>query len=156
MDGHPGGPGRPTAAKELEYLTATRESVSVKDWKVVVKRALKDAKAGNDKARQFLAAYLLGKPQDAGEILAAAEAANQPAPKVVFWIGVDIPKTQSIQRTETKKMPKTIDQQYADYAEAAYQSMVTSMRNGTCKLSEVETYSAPRPPDATRPIWKKT
>lgn len=67
--GNPGGPGRPRRETEREYLEATLGVVSLADWKAVVRKALKDAKAGDHRAREFLAKHLL--PKDAGDIFDA-------------------------------------------------------------------------------------
>ena len=69
--GNPGGPGRPPKARELAYLAVLREAVSLDDGAPVVARAKADAVsagygegegATRDKARRFLADYLLGRP----------------------------------------------------------------------------------------------
>jgi hypothetical protein len=44
--GGPGGPGRPKRATEQNYLDATMATVSVGDWRVVVAKALAQAKDG--------------------------------------------------------------------------------------------------------------
>jgi hypothetical protein len=59
-NGNPGGPGRPRQAIEREYLAVLGEAVSLDDWREVVVRALAQAKAGSDKAREWLTRYLLG------------------------------------------------------------------------------------------------
>jgi hypothetical protein len=78
-----GGPGRPRRATEASYLAVLRECVPLAKWRKIIRRAVADALDGDHKAREWLAAYLLGKPAEASAILADAEAANQPAPKVV-------------------------------------------------------------------------
>lgn len=57
--GNPGGPGRPRRAVEAEYLAALNDAISLDDWRLVVERALADAKAGDAKARDWLCRYLL-------------------------------------------------------------------------------------------------
>ena len=54
--------GRPKRKTEDKYLKALRDSVTSKEWKAICKRAIKDAKGGNNQARQWLSDYLLGKP----------------------------------------------------------------------------------------------
>ena len=63
VKGYKGGPGRPSHRAEADYLKATTSRVSVAEWSKVIDRALKDAKDGDARARQFLAEYLLGKPE---------------------------------------------------------------------------------------------
>jgi hypothetical protein len=71
--GNPGGPGRPRRAVERDYLGALSENVTLDDWKAVVTTAVKDAKSGDAKARDWLAKYLLGdKPPALADIDADA------------------------------------------------------------------------------------
>lgn len=58
--GNAGGPGRPPRATEFVYLRAFNESLTVEDWEAIVRRAVKDAKAGDGKARDWLTRYALG------------------------------------------------------------------------------------------------
>ena len=58
--GNPGGPGRPRRTIEREYMAALGEAVALDDWREVVARAVADAKAGDQGARNWLAKYLLG------------------------------------------------------------------------------------------------
>lgn len=69
--GNAGGPGRPRREAERQYLDATLAAVSVEDWTEIVKRAAADAKAGDAKARDWLARVLgidaaRAAPDDAG------------------------------------------------------------------------------------------
>ena len=57
--GNPGG--RPK--KDQKYYRTTVRSVSLKDWKAIVLRAVSQAKEGNKDAREFLANYIMGKPE---------------------------------------------------------------------------------------------
>src|SRR5262249_48155085 len=66
--GGPGGPGRPRRSVEVAYVAAMASVVSVQDWKDITTRAVKDAKAGDDKARAWLSRHLVGD-----ESLALAE-----------------------------------------------------------------------------------
>src|SRR5438552_1917295 len=59
MKGGPGGPGRPARHVEEDYLQAF-SAVSLADWKMVIKRALADAKKGDSRARDWLSRYILG------------------------------------------------------------------------------------------------
>lgn len=61
-EGNPGGPGRPRRAVERDYVAALSESVGLDAWKRIVERAMADALAGDPKAREFLAGYLMGRP----------------------------------------------------------------------------------------------
>jgi hypothetical protein len=58
--GNRGGPGRPRRAVEREYLSALAEAVPPAEWRLIVQRAVADAKGGNAKAREWLSKYLLG------------------------------------------------------------------------------------------------
>ncbi len=64
VKGGPGGPGRPKREVEEAYYHVTTGAVSEHDWKQVVERAVKDAKAGNGEARRWLAEYIMGKPRN--------------------------------------------------------------------------------------------
>jgi hypothetical protein len=57
--GNAGGPGRPRRAVEVEYLAALNEVVSIDDWKEIVLYAVREAKNGDPKAREWLAKYLV-------------------------------------------------------------------------------------------------
>lgn len=58
--GNPGGPGRRRLTVEREYLAVLGAAVSLEDWREVVARAVADAKNGDNKARNWLAKYLIG------------------------------------------------------------------------------------------------
>lgn len=60
--GHPGGPGRPRRVVEPSYASAVPGSCSLAEWKRIVRQAVKDAQAGDHKAREFLAKYLAPVP----------------------------------------------------------------------------------------------
>jgi hypothetical protein len=70
--GNPGGQGRPRRAVEREYLSALAEAVPLEDWREIVAKAVKDAKAGNARARDWLSKHLLGD-----EPLAVVELAEE-------------------------------------------------------------------------------
>jgi hypothetical protein len=59
--GNPGGPGRPHRAVEREYLAVLGDGVSLDDWRAIVGAAVEGAKAGDARAREWLARYLLGE-----------------------------------------------------------------------------------------------
>lgn len=60
--GHPGTGGRPPRATEEAYKEAFTTSVTPDRWAKVIAKALEQAEAGDDKARKFLADYLIGPP----------------------------------------------------------------------------------------------
>lgn len=47
---------------ERDYLSVLLDSVTLDDWRDVVNNTLEAAKGGDDKARAWLAQYLMGKP----------------------------------------------------------------------------------------------
>jgi hypothetical protein len=55
------GPGRPRRETERAYLDATVSSCSLADWRVIVKKAVADAKKGNAVARRWLSDVLIGR-----------------------------------------------------------------------------------------------
>jgi hypothetical protein len=60
--GNPGGPGRPKAPKEREYLDMFRSRVPLEEWGDVVTKMLEMAKDGNVKCFEALAKYCLPQP----------------------------------------------------------------------------------------------
>jgi hypothetical protein len=58
--GNPGGPGRPPRPTELVYLAALADAVTLDDWRAICAKAKDDALAGDAKARDWLAARLIG------------------------------------------------------------------------------------------------
>lgn len=71
--GNPGGPGRPRRAIEREYILCITEAVTLEDWRAIVSRAKEDALAGDDRARAWLAHYLVGDDRISLVELAALE-----------------------------------------------------------------------------------
>ncbi len=53
------GPGRPPLAREEQYAEATIANCSLGEWGEIVAKAVEQAKAGDSRARDFLARYLL-------------------------------------------------------------------------------------------------
>ncbi len=51
---------RPT---ERQYLAALSEACPPDTWREIVGKAVEDAKAGDPKAREWLASYLMGRPE---------------------------------------------------------------------------------------------
>jgi hypothetical protein len=60
--GNPGGPGRPRRETERAYLSIMSEMCPPATWREIVEKATSQARAGDDKARAWLASYLVGKP----------------------------------------------------------------------------------------------
>jgi hypothetical protein len=60
--GNPGGPGRPKAPKEREYLDMFRSRVPLEEWGDAVTKMLEMAKDGNVKCFEALAKYCLPQP----------------------------------------------------------------------------------------------
>jgi hypothetical protein len=77
LPGNPGGPGRPRRAIESDYLAALSEAVPTDTSRAIVAKAVEPAQAGDAKAREWLGAYLVGRPTGGGlKELAAAELAG--------------------------------------------------------------------------------
>src|SRR5262249_61646627 len=58
-EGNPGGPGRPRRAVEEEYHRALVEGVPLDEWRAIIARAVKDATAGDARARDWLGQNLI-------------------------------------------------------------------------------------------------
>ena len=54
------GQGRPPRAVERDYLAVLSERLSLDDWRDIVGRAVKDARSGDARARDWLSRYVLG------------------------------------------------------------------------------------------------
>ena len=61
--GNPGGPGRPRRQTERAYLAIISEACPPEAWRQIVELTVKQAKNGQEKAREWLASYLVGKPE---------------------------------------------------------------------------------------------
>lgn len=59
VTGNRGG-GRPCRAVERDYMTALSDELPLDAWREIVRRAVADAKAGDAKAREWIARYALG------------------------------------------------------------------------------------------------
>ena len=57
-----GGPGRPPRAIEQNYLLALVDACPLETWTEIVQKAVTDAREGDDKARHWLASFLIGAP----------------------------------------------------------------------------------------------
>lgn len=67
--GNPGGPGRPRRQTERVYLATIAEACPPETWREIVAKTVTDAKAGDAAARNWLASYLVGKPEGAATTL---------------------------------------------------------------------------------------
>ncbi len=56
------GPGRKPVKKEERYYRITCDSVSEEDWIDIVTKAVRQAKNGQWRAREWLANYIIGRP----------------------------------------------------------------------------------------------
>ncbi|MDA8746535.1 hypothetical protein N9N28_18070 [Rubripirellula amarantea] len=59
------GPGRPKKSKEDPYLKALQDAVPEYEFRRLVSITLAKAKAGDDRAREWIAKWLLGKERPA-------------------------------------------------------------------------------------------
>lgn len=74
LKGGAGGPGRPPAAREIEYWAIARTACSLDDWAAILKAAVDAAKNGDSQARKWLAEILIGDPHKLRARQAAAQA----------------------------------------------------------------------------------
>lgn len=58
--GNPGGPGRPSRAREELYAKSIATVCDETAWKAICQRAVKDAQNGDARAREWLTRYLIG------------------------------------------------------------------------------------------------
>lgn len=72
--GNAGGPGRPRRPTEMKYLAALADGVTLDDWRAVVRAAVRQAKSGDGKARDWLTRHLIGDDPPALTELVASEA----------------------------------------------------------------------------------
>ena len=69
VKGKSGNPaGRKPRATEQDFLDLLKDAVTEDDWRLVVHRAVDQAKKGDPSARKFLADYLIGPPPQRHEI----------------------------------------------------------------------------------------
>jgi len=52
-----------TAEQQTRYLTRLHKRVTMEDWDAIAEKAIKQAKEGNWRARQWLSDYCMGKAQ---------------------------------------------------------------------------------------------
>lgn len=72
-EGNCGGPGRPPLKTERDYLLVFESTVTHDRWQKVLSKILESAEAGNLKAAEFLAKYILGNKQGISEALTPEE-----------------------------------------------------------------------------------
>ena len=80
VNGNGGGPGRPSKKREERFLEITLAACTFTDWKVIVKKAVEQARRGNPTARKWLSDYLIGPPTQKNEITGA-----DGGPVVIRW-----------------------------------------------------------------------
>jgi hypothetical protein len=76
--GNPGGPGRPRRVAESNYLVTLTEACPPEKWCAICRRAVEDALAGDARARDWLARYLLGNPSELPTLGAATSPPGGP------------------------------------------------------------------------------
>jgi len=76
MDGN--GKPYPRRPIEREYLGTLNDVVSLDRWRVICEKAAEDAQAGNPRARDWLARWLMATESRPLTVLAAEEASNGP------------------------------------------------------------------------------
>ena len=67
--GNAGGPGRPRRATERDYLRAMAEACPPETWRQIVEQAVQHAGQGDRYAREWLSAYLVGRPESTATTL---------------------------------------------------------------------------------------
>lgn len=67
-DGHVGIGGRPRKDREQRFYEVAVSTVTFKDWREIIEKAVYQAKRGDTAARKFLADYLMGTPINRTEI----------------------------------------------------------------------------------------
>jgi len=63
VKGYKGGPGRPKKAREERYYEILMTACTFSNWESIVKKAVDQAKRGNQVARKWLGDYLVGAPK---------------------------------------------------------------------------------------------
>ena len=64
-----------------KYLKKIRTSITLTEWRDIVKKAIEDARRGDYKARQWLSDYLIGKPKQAVDITTGGEKLTKDDPE---------------------------------------------------------------------------
>lgn len=82
VKGHSGNPKGGSAKKwSASYLAAFNKTLTIADWKKIVKQAIAQAIEGDKDARRFLADYALGKPKQSLEL-----SGESGGPLEICWI----------------------------------------------------------------------
>jgi len=68
-EGNCGGPGRPPLAREQKFLETMSSVCNLSDWQEICERAVTDAKAGDHRAREWIAKFLVGEPEAVARVL---------------------------------------------------------------------------------------
>jgi len=100
--GNPGGPGRPRRAVESDYLRMLTDRLTPAVWGAIVDTAIDDARAGDARAREWLARYVLGDRPPTLFALAVADAAGADA-------DVDAEIQHVITRARTPAADRVVD-----------------------------------------------
>ena len=67
--GHTGNPnGRPPKQREQRYYEIALNACTFKDWRIIWKKAIEQAKDGDKHAREWLTDYLIGKAPQRHEL----------------------------------------------------------------------------------------
>jgi len=104
LPGNPGGPGRPPRAVERDFLVTLADEVTLDEWRLVVRRALEDAKEGDARARDWVSRYVLGTRRSL-LALAADECTERTPVDDVFEAAVEA----RVQRAEEFRFRLAID-----------------------------------------------
>lgn len=67
--------GRPTKKREERYYSILQRACSYDDWKTICDTAVARAKAGDKDARNWIADYLIGKPEQHVDVSIAGSVA---------------------------------------------------------------------------------
>jgi len=74
VKGQSGNPnGRPAKKREERFMEITLSAVTYTDWREIIKKAIAQARRGDNQARKFLADYLLGPPPQKHEVKSDGE-----------------------------------------------------------------------------------
>lgn len=68
-----GGPGRPPKEREDRYYSILMTACTYADWQRICEKAVSQAKMGDDKARKWLADYLVGAAEQRLNITSTGE-----------------------------------------------------------------------------------
>lgn len=120
--GNAGGPGRPRRAIEREYLAIISEAVTLEDWRAIVAHAVEVAKQGDEKARAWLAKYVLGDTPITLTELAARELLDVSPDREIAAHGDEITDTRPHWAFDDQ--PPTLIQRAVDTLKAEQQAAI--------------------------------